>query len=46
MIVDLEQKVNDIHEQASDINLHIPKIVELAQEVDHITEMGVRTCVS
>ena len=46
MIVDLQAQVSFLHNRASDINLHIPKIVELAQEVDHITEMGVREAVS
>ena len=46
MIQDLEQKVNQIHKVPSDINQHIPVIVQLAQECDHITEMGVRTVVS
>lgn len=46
MIIDLNKKVAEIHENDSDINLHIPEIVRLAQEVDHITEMGVRTAIS
>jgi hypothetical protein len=46
MIHDLEQKVNQIYTVPSDINQHIPVIVQLAQECDHITEMGVRTVVS
>ena len=46
MIQDLEQKVNQIYTVPSDINQHIPVIVQLAQECDHITEMGVRTVVS
>ncbi len=43
---DLERKVNEIYQTPSDINEHIPTIVELSQECDHITEMGVRTVVS
>ena len=46
MIHDLEQKVNQIYTVPSDINQHIPVIVQLAQECNHITEMGVRTVVS
>jgi hypothetical protein len=46
MVIDLEQKINTIHKNRSDINEHIPTIVELARECDHITEMGVRTVVS
>jgi len=46
MIIDLNKKISELYQNDSDINLHIPKIVELAQEVDHITEMGVRTCIS
>jgi len=46
MIVDLEKKVNEIYRIPSDINEHIPLIIKLAQECDHITEMGVRGIVS
>ena len=46
MIVDLEKQVNLIHHRSSDINEHIPTIIELAQECDHITEMGCRWVVS
>jgi hypothetical protein len=46
MIVDLEKKVNEIYRIHSDINEHIPLIIKLAQECDHITEMGVRGIVS
>jgi len=46
MIIDLEKHINNIHQQPSDINEHIPTIIELAQECDHITEMGCRWVVS
>ena len=46
MIIDLEKHINKIHQQHSDINEHIPTIIELAQECDHITEMGCRWVVS
>ena len=46
MIQDLEKKVNEIYRIPSDINKHIPAIIKLAQECDHITEMGVRKGVS
>ncbi len=46
MIINLEKHINNIHQQPSDINEHIPTIVELAQECDHITEMGCRWVVS
>ena len=46
MILDLQKKVEEVYSQASDINLHIPAIIDLAQKCDHITEMGVRTVVS
>ena len=46
MILDLEQKVNEIFKTRSDINEHIPAIIKYGQECDHITEMGVRGIVS
>jgi len=46
MILDLEQKVNEIFNTPSDINEHIPTIIKYGQECDHITEMGVRGIVS
>lgn len=46
MIVDLQQKINEIYKTPSDINQHIPAIIEYGQKCDHITEMGVRWVVS
>ena len=46
MVINLEKHINEIHRFPSDINEHIPIIIELAQECDHITEMGVREVVS
>lgn len=46
MVIDLEQKIHQIYREPSDINLHIPAIIELAKECDTITEMGVRGIVS
>jgi len=46
MIVDLENKIHQIYKEQSDINLHIPAIIDLAKECDTITEMGVRGIVS
>ena len=45
-IVNLEEKVNELYQTPSDINEHIPTILRYGQEVDHITEMGVRWVVS
>jgi len=39
---DLEQIVNQIYSTPSDINEHIPALIEYASECEHITEMGVR----
>ena len=38
----LEQIVNEIYFTPSDINEHIPTLVEYGSKCDHITEMGVR----
>tara|TARA_R110000751_G_scaffold112784_4_gene211872 strand:- start:722 stop:1321 length:600 start_codon:yes stop_codon:yes gene_type:complete len=46
MKIDIERKVNDIFRTPTDINEHIPTIINLAQECDHITEMGVRGIIS
>ena len=46
MIVDLEKKVNQLHQTPSDINEHLPTIVKYGQECEHITEMGVRGILS
>jgi hypothetical protein len=43
---DLEQIVNQIYTTPSDINEHIPTLVEYASECEHITEMGVRAITS
>jgi hypothetical protein len=42
----LEQIVNQIYSTPSDINEHIPTLIEYASECDHITEMGVRAITS
>ena len=46
MILDLEQKVNQLYQTPSDINEHIPTIIKYGLECDHITEMGVRGILS
>lgn len=46
MVVDLNQKVNEIYRTPSDINQHIPAIIEYGSKCNHITEMGVRWVVS
>ncbi len=46
MIVNLEQKINQLHQSPSDINEHVPTIIKYGQECDHITEMGVRSILS
>jgi len=43
---DLEQIINQIYQTPSDINEHIPALVEYASECDYITEMGVRAITS
>lgn len=43
---DLEQIINEIYQTPSDINEHIPTLIEYASECDHITEMGVRAITS
>ena len=45
-IIDLEQKINKLHQTPSDINEHLPTIIKYGQECDHITEMGVRSVLS
>lgn len=45
-ILDLEQIVNKIHEHPSDINEHIPTLINYGSECEHITEMGVRAITS
>jgi len=43
---DLEQIVNKIYTTPSDINEHIPTLIEYASECETITEMGVRAITS
>jgi hypothetical protein len=43
---DLEQIINQIYRTPSDINEHIPTLIDYASECDHITEMGVRAITS
>lgn len=43
---DLEQIVNQIYTTPSDINEHIPTLIQYGSECDHITEMGVRAITS
>ena len=45
-IIDLNKHVEKLYLTPSDINEHIPTILKYGQEVDHITEMGVRWVVS
>jgi len=42
----IEQIIERIHQEQSDINEHIVTLVEYASTCDHITEMGVRGVVS
>lgn len=46
MIVDLQEKINQLYNTTSDINEHFPAIIEYGQKCDHITEMGSRGLVS
>lgn len=45
-----KEKIKEKYEQLcntpSDINEHLPDLYQLALQCDHITEMGVRSCVS
>lgn len=43
---DLEQIINQIYLTPSDINEHIPTLIEYASECESITEMGVRAITS
>ena len=45
-MINLEEKIYQLHQTPSDINEHIPTILKYGQECDHITEMGVRWVVS
>jgi hypothetical protein len=42
----MEKIYKDLCNTESDINQHLPKLREYADKCDHITEMGVRGCVS
>lgn len=44
--VNLESTYNHLCESPSDINYHLPKLKEYAEKHEHVTEMGVRWCVS
>jgi len=46
MVLDLEQKVNELYQTPSDINEHFPAIIEYGRKCETITEMGVRWIVS
>jgi len=45
-MIDLEKKVNQLHQIPSDINEHFPAIIEYGKKCKHITEMGVRGIIS
>ena len=45
-MINLEEKINQIHRIPSDINEHVPTILQYGQECNHITEMGVRGILS
>ena len=42
----IKQKYEELCNTPSDINEHLPDLYQLALQCDHITEMGVRSCVS
>jgi hypothetical protein len=42
----MEEKYKELCNTESDINMHLPKLREYADKCDHITELGVRGCVS
>jgi hypothetical protein len=46
MILNLENKIESISKEPSDINEHIYNMVEYAKHCNHITEMGVRSIIS
>ena len=46
MIINVDQKVEELHKQSSDINEHFPLMLKYGRQSDHITEMGVRDVVS
>lgn len=41
-MIDLDNKIKEITKRPSDINEHIPTMIEYGRECSHITEMGVR----
>lgn len=43
---EIEKRYQELCVTKSDINEHLPKLREYADKCDHITEMGVRGCVS
>ena len=45
-VINLQDKIKFVTETHSDINEHIPALINYAQQCDHITEMGVRWIVS
>ena len=45
-MIDLIEKINQLHTTPSDINEHIPTLIKYGAECNHITEMGVRWIVS
>ena len=46
MVIDLEEKIQEVIKRPSDINQHIETIIKYGKECDHITEMGMRFMVS
>jgi len=46
MKIDLEKKINELYNNPSDINEHIPTLLKYGHECEHITEMGVRGIIS
>jgi len=45
-MINLEEKINELYNNPSDINEHLPTIIKYGQECEHITEMGVRSVLS
>ncbi len=43
---EIEDKYQDLYNTPSDINEHLPKLREYTNQCDHVTEFGVRGCVS
>lgn len=44
--MNIEQKIHQLYSSTSDINEHIPTLVNISKECNHITEMGVRGIIS